>query len=197
MNHRRRSDVGVRRRPQRRRRVADRHTVRARRAPGRRAAHRQRPRPVQHPATSGLHVWRLQSYPLDTLATARPVDASTPAEEGRYTVSPLGYDLPLFNVPRAEEELTHLAAEPNVAAPLRRRPLHDELSERRRARAEHRTDFTEVYFDDSQPVFRVVLDAAASDRTEVPPEQIAICDLSDPDDPPDDRLAAARRDARA
>jgi hypothetical protein len=131
----------------------------------------------------GLHVWRLQSYPLETLASARPVHAGTAAEEGRYTFSPLGYDLPLFNVPRAEEELTHLAAEPNVAAPLRRRPLHDELSERRRARAAHRTDFDEVYFDDSQPVFRVVL-KKGKDRREVAPEQIGICDLSDPDDPP-------------
>jgi hypothetical protein len=131
----------------------------------------------------GLHVWRLQSYPLDTFATARPVTAGSAAERGRFTISPLGYDLPLFNVPRAEEELTHLAAEPNVAAPLRRRPLHDELGERRRARAEHRTDFTEVYFDDSQPVFRVVL-LKGTDRTEVTPEEIAICDLSDPDEPP-------------
>jgi hypothetical protein len=127
----------------------------------------------------GLHLWRLQSYPLDILATARPVAAATPAEAGRYTFSPLGYDLPLFNVPRPEEEFTHLAAEPNVAAPLRRRPLYDELAERRRARADHRTDFTEAYFDDSQPVFRVVLDGE-----EVTPEQIAICDLSDPDNPP-------------
>jgi hypothetical protein len=131
----------------------------------------------------GLHVWRLQSYPLDVLATACPVDAATPAEAGRYTFSPLGYNLPLFNVPRAEEEITHLAAEPNVAAPLRRRPLYDELRERRRARAAHRTDFTEVYFDDSQPVVRVVLEKSGI-RTEVAPEQIAICDLSDPDHPP-------------
>jgi hypothetical protein len=139
----------------------------------------------------GLHVWRLQSYPLgqlererdrtvsDILATARPVDAATPAEQGRYTFSPLGYDLPLFNVPRAEEDFTHLAAEPNVAAPLRRRPLYDELAERRRSRAAHRTDFAEVYFDDSQPVFRVVLGGE-----EITPEQVAICDLSDSDDPP-------------
>ena len=136
----------------------------------------------------GLHLWRLQSYPLghpadvlaraDILATARPVAAATPAEAGRYTFSPLGYDLPLFNVPRPEGEFTHLAAEPNVAAPLRRRPLYDELAERRRARADG-TDFTEVYFDDSQPVFRVVLEGE-----EVTPEQIAICDLSDPDNPP-------------
>jgi hypothetical protein len=131
----------------------------------------------------GLHVWRLQSYPLDVLASARSVKADTSDEDGRYTFSPLSYDLPLFNVPRAEEELTHLAAEANVAAPLRRRPLYDELSERRRARAAHRTDFAEVYFDDSQPVFRVVLKEGA-DRREVAPEAIAICDLSDADDRP-------------
>jgi hypothetical protein len=130
----------------------------------------------------GLHVWRLQSYPLDGLASARAVEAVVASEEGRYTFSPFGYDLPLFNVPRAEEEFAHLAAEPNVAAPLRRRPLHDELAERRRARAEHRTDFAELYFDDSQPVFRVVL-VNGGHRREVLPEAIAICDLSDPDQP--------------
>ena len=130
----------------------------------------------------GLHVWRLQSYPLDTFATARVVAPTTGVKAGRYTISPLGNDLPLFNVPRAEEELTHLAGEPNVAAPLRRWPLHVELSERRRARADHRTDFTEVYFDDSQPVFRVAL-VKGSTRTDLMPEEISICDLSDPDDP--------------
>ena len=131
----------------------------------------------------GLHVWRLQSYPLEVLSTARPVPAATADEAGRYTFSPLGYDLPLYNVPRAEEDFTHLAAEPNVAAPLRRHPLNDELNERRRARADHRTDFAEVYFDDSQPVFRVVL-GDAGQREELTPEQVAICDLSDPDEPP-------------
>jgi hypothetical protein len=131
----------------------------------------------------GLHLWRLQSYPLEVVASAHPVEAATPDEDGRYTFSPLGYDLPLFNVPRAEGELTHLAAEPNVAAPLRRRPLHDELHARRSARAAHRTDFAEVYFDDSQPVFRVFLKQGEESR-EVLPEEIAICDLSDTDDPP-------------
>lgn len=131
----------------------------------------------------GLHLWRLQSFPFEVLATARPVEGSTDAEEGRYTFSPLGYDMPLFNIPRAEEDLTHLAAEPNVAAPLRRRPLYDELRQRRRARAAHRTDYSEVYFDDSQPVLRVVLGSGVA-REEVMPEEIAICDLSDADDPP-------------
>ncbi len=132
----------------------------------------------------GLHVWRLQSYPFEVPATACPVAAATDAERGRYTFSQLGHDLPLFNIPRAEEDFTHLAGEPNVAAPLRRRPLYDELRERRRARAAHRTDFTESYFDDSQPVLRVML-VSGGDREDVTPEQIAICDLSDAVDPPE------------
>jgi len=62
-------------------------------------------------------------------------------------------------------------------------PLYDELRERDPARAAHRTDFTEVYFDDSQPVLSVVLEKGGV-RERVAPEQIAICDLSDPDVPP-------------
>jgi hypothetical protein len=141
----------------------------------------------------GLNLWRLQSYPLDlavtdegevaVAASAKPVPATAPALEGRYTFSPLGDDLPLFNVPRAEGELTQLAAEPNVAAPLRRRPLHDELEERRAAIARGRTDYREVYFDDRQPVFRVVLGKAGAAREIVPPEEVVICDLSDPKRP--------------
>ena len=121
------------------------------------------------------------------------VDAASTADRaaGRYTFSPLGYDLPLFNVPRAEEELTHLAAEPNVAAPLRRRPLHDELSERRRARAEQRTDFPEVYFDDSQPVFQVAVQEAGGTREVLTPEEIAICDLQRLRRPARDRAGGA------
>jgi hypothetical protein len=141
----------------------------------------------------GLNLWRLQSYPLElavtddgkvaVAATAKPVPAANPALAGRYTFSPLGQDLPLFNVPRAEGELTQLAGEPNIAAPLRRRPLHDELEERRAAIARGRTDYREMYFDDRQPVFRVVLAKAGSAREIVPPEEVVICDLSDPERP--------------
>jgi hypothetical protein len=138
----------------------------------------------------GIHLWRLQPYvlPLDPeqrgperLAVggveARPVEASTPAEEGRFTAHPLGVDAPFFNVPRAERGITELAAEANVPGPLRRLPLHLELERRRQAIADE-VGFDELWFDDRQPVIRVALDGVP-----LAPEEIAICALADPEPP--------------
>ncbi|MBI4276920.1 MAG: hypothetical protein HY660_00565, partial [Armatimonadetes bacterium] len=120
----------------------------------------------------GLFLWRLQSYHVARV-TARPVPAANAAEEGRFRFSPLGHDAPLFNVPRTETEITQLASELNVPGPLRRRPLYDELEARRQAIVDGRTP-RPIYFGD-QPVLRVLVN-----NVPVPPEQIAICDLSDP-----------------
>ncbi|MGZ8633519.1 MAG: hypothetical protein ACXWZZ_06645 [Solirubrobacteraceae bacterium] len=192
MNHRRRSDVAFAD-------VRDDATAALAGTPFEHAAHLADVRHIDNGrgrynlANVGLHLWRLQSYPLElsvqddrvaVASTAREVATSDPDLRGRYTFSPLGYDLALFNVPRAEQELSHLAEEPNVAAPLRRRPLHDELEERRQARRDQRTDFREVYFDDSEPVFQVAVKKANGDREVVAPEQIAICDLRDSSRPP-------------
>jgi hypothetical protein len=192
MNHRRRSDVAFAD-------VRDGATAALAGTPFEHAAHLADVRHIDNGRgrynipNVGLHLWRLQSYPLeltvegdrvDVASTAREIATADPDLRGRYTFSPLGYDLPLFNVPRAEQELSHLAEERNVAAPLRRRPLHDELEERRQARADQRSDFREVYFDDSEPVFQVAVKKANAQREVVPPEQIAICDLRDSSRPP-------------
>lgn len=113
-----------------------------------------------------LSVWRLQSYPLYRV---------TPFHlgEGRYTFDPLGLSAPLFNVPptpRAGHVIPPAATVPDV---LRRKPLADELEDRRQALVEgapHRP----LYFE--LPVFEIYLDGSSMP---VPPEQIAICDLSD------------------
>lgn len=138
----------------------------------------------------GLHLWRLQAYaiPLDMEESgperlvvggseARPVESATASENGRFSVNPLGVDAPLFNIPRAERAITQLAAEVNVPDPLRRLPLHRELDRRRQAIADG-VGFDALWFDDRQPVIRVALDGE-----EVPPEEIAICDLGDPASP--------------
>ena len=117
----------------------------------------------------GLFLWRLQSYAV-TRGTARAV--AQPAD-GRYTFSPLGHSTPLFNRPRTETALTQLAAEANVPGPLRRRPLHDELEDRRQALADGRTP-PPAWFADP-PVLQVFVDGSP-----VPPEEVVICDLSDP-----------------
>jgi hypothetical protein len=192
MNHRRRSDVAFAD-------LRDGATAALAGTPFEQAAHLADVRHIDNGRgrynipNVGLHLWRLQSYPLEltvradrvqVASTARELATTDPDLRGRYTFSPLGYDLPLFNVPRAEQDLSHLAGEANVAAPLRRRPLYDELRERRQARLEQRTDFREVYFDDSEPVFEVAVKEAGGERVVLQPEEIAICDLRDADRPP-------------
>ncbi|HEX9867645.1 MAG TPA: phage tail protein [Candidatus Tectomicrobia bacterium] len=122
----------------------------------------------------GLFVWRLQSYSV-VRGTARAV--SQPAD-GRYTFDPLGLDIPLFNPPQTERDITHLAEEINVPNPLRRRPLYDELEAQRRALVEGETPHN-LYFG-KQPVLQIFVNGQPDP---VSPAEILICDLSDPPTP--------------
>jgi hypothetical protein len=114
--------------------------------------------------TIGLFLWRLAAFGVDR-GTARPV---TRPADGRYHVSPVGRDAPLFNPARREAGITHLAQERDVPAPLRRRPLAAEL-DGLRAGAPPSAD---GWFG-TDPVLRVYLDGA-----EVAPANLAICDLT-------------------
>jgi hypothetical protein len=122
----------------------------------------------------GLFLWRLDAYDVSR-ATAHAV--ATPAD-GRYTVSPLGHDMPLFNLPQTEVEITQLAGEPNVPGPLRRRPLYDELEAARQALVDGRRP-AGTYFG-TQPVVRVFVNGSP---TPIPPERIEVSNLSDPPTP--------------
>lgn len=118
----------------------------------------------------GLFLWRLSAYPLEGV-TARAL-ADPP--DGRFTFSPVGNDAPLFNSPTPEIEVSHLAEEINVPAPLRRRALYDELEARRRSIAASEEPVAQ-YFDDD-PVLRVFVGEEAGP---LKPEEIMVCDLSD------------------
>lgn len=66
----------------------------------------------------GLFLWRLRAYPV----------RAVPAHDhggGHFSLSPLGHDAPLFHVPVAEDDITHLATELNVPAPVRRRAMFE------------------------------------------------------------------------
>lgn len=119
----------------------------------------------------GVFLWRLSSYWL-MQATANPMPAATPALAGRYTFSPLGLSVQLFNRPRTLVDPSQRVAEENVPGPLRRRPLFDELEARRQALVD-RAEAPAVYFDD-EPVLEIAVNGAP-----VPPEQIVCCNLSD------------------
>lgn len=127
----------------------------------------------------GLFVWRLQAYPV---TRARAHAAGTPAQ-GRYTFHPLGLDAPLFNRPRSETEITHLAEEINVPGRLRRRALYDDLKRIRERGSAARS----AYFSEP-PVFQLFIDEQFdTDGNAIPlePAEILICDLSDWRRPPD------------
>jgi hypothetical protein len=124
----------------------------------------------------GLFLWRLQSYAVAG-TTARA------AGDGRFRFDPTGRDLPLYNRPQTEDEITHLAEERNLPGPLRRRPLYDELESRRQALVDGRE--SEPVFFGRQPVLEIAVRMQAADPfVAVPPEEILICNLSDPPVPP-------------
>ena len=114
----------------------------------------------------GLHVYRLGAYWVPN-ATARAA-----ADPGTYCVDPLQRDLPLFNRPAPETEIEHLATESDVAARLRRRPLHAELDQRREDLADGRLPQPR-WFGDRPPV-RVF-----ASGLEIGPERLEVCHLGD------------------
>lgn len=76
----------------------------------------------------GIFLWRLQSYFL-----SRTDARALAAADGRFVFNPLGLEYPLFNRPKTETDIAHLAEEINVPGGLRARPLYDELEARRQA----------------------------------------------------------------
>jgi hypothetical protein len=124
----------------------------------------------------GLYLWRLQAYPV-TAGTPRP--ATPPAGAG-FTFSPLGLDVPLFNPPATERDIGHLATEPDLPVRLSRRALFDELERRRRALIGGAPMPQGGFFGQTDGPFTVRYATAADPDalSAVPPDEIAICDLS-------------------
>lgn len=119
----------------------------------------------------GIFLWKLQSYYVKR-STARKVDGTPDGKYEFYTFSPLGNDVPLFNQPQAEEEITHIAEEINIPGKLRRRALSMDLRRYRKAieKGDEKPDTR--YFGD-KPVFTVF-----NGNTPFGPEFIMISDLS-------------------
>jgi len=124
----------------------------------------------------GIFLWRLSAFPV------YKADAYAHANPGCFSMSPLGNDIPLFNNPRTEDEITHLAEEINVPGALRRRPLFDELEARRQALSAGKSPML-YYFglDDTAKaahpaVFKIYLDG---NTLPVPAAEVCVCNLQD------------------
>jgi hypothetical protein len=117
----------------------------------------------------GLFLWRLQACPVQR-ASPRPATS----RPGFYTFDPLGLDQPLFNRPRSETDISHLAEPINVPEALNWHDLHAELEARRQALTDGE-DPDNRYFADAAggPVLRIWVDGKA-----VPADHLLICDLS-------------------
>jgi hypothetical protein len=114
----------------------------------------------------GIAFWRLQAYPV--VAVAR---ALTGPADGRYHISPLGIETPLFNQP-ASIPPAGVPGPRDVPAPLRRRPLAAELEALRQALVDGAAPAL-TYF---APPATVALTIAG---TAIPPEQLLIADIED------------------
>ncbi len=123
----------------------------------------------------GLHLWRLQPYVVQGV-TPQPV---TDPPDGRYWFSPLGNDIPLFNRPRTELEITQLANEPDLPVPLRRRALADDLTALRRGLIGDSTHLSPV-----RPAFQIAIPDGTGVLKPIPAAEILICDLGDWSRPP-------------
>jgi hypothetical protein len=117
----------------------------------------------------GVFLWRLQSY----FVPRSRAHAAAVVDDGRYFFNPLGTNTPLFNRPQTETSTVALTTEANVPGMLRRRPLYEELEARRQTLAASGVP-SPTYFG-TTPVIEVWLN-----NVKVLPEEIAICDLSDP-----------------
>ncbi|KZL49161.1 hypothetical protein A2T98_14190 [Nodularia spumigena CENA596] len=123
-------------------------------------------------ANIGIFLWRLKSYPIQRVTARQIKFADNKNQERYYTFNPLGIDIPLFNQPQTETEITSLAAEINLPASLRRLTLVAELETRRQLITEGKIPSSNGYFGNN-PVLQVFLN-----HQSISPEYILIDDLS-------------------
>jgi hypothetical protein len=128
----------------------------------------------------GLFLWRLQSYRM-AKSTARKI---TPGSKG-FTFSPLGNDITLFNLPKTETEITHLAEEQNVPGLLRRLPLYKELENLRQGIVDGQSEdalIQQGIWFGLNPVLKVLLNG-----NEIPQTELLICNLEEWKKPPNQK----------
>lgn len=118
----------------------------------------------------GIYLWRLGSYAL-TRSPAFKVD------ERRYRFDALGKDVPLYNRPETEDQITHLAEPINVPMPISRRVLDRYLD------TYYGVDKSVLLtVDDKDITLAASIPFAASPPPEKLSDLISVCDLSDVQD---------------
>jgi hypothetical protein len=110
----------------------------------------------------GVFLWRIGSYSRREAPAVR-VGAH------RYRVSPLNHDVPLYNHPQAEDDITHQAEPFNVPVAMTRRHLSEHL-----ARHYGKRSAPGQPIDNPTPSLELFVGGVAIDR-----DRIDVCNLSD------------------
>lgn len=119
----------------------------------------------------GLFLWRLRAFSL----TRSPAVPASPGDRRRFLFSPLGIDLPLFNLPLTEEEMAHLAEPINVPDRIKRRTLHRSLND---------------YYGRGKSLLLELANADINfEPAEIPPTEVIVCNLTDWTNMPADKIA--------
>lgn len=119
----------------------------------------------------GLFLWRLNAYSL----SRSPAVPASDADKRRFLFSPLGNNMPLFNLPQTEAEVTHLAEPINVPMKISRRMLNQNLDD---------------YYGQGQSLLiELAGDNISDEPTEKTSDEIMVCDLTDWVNLPTDKVA--------
>ena len=115
---------------------------------------------------AGIFLWRLREFPL----TRSPAVPQSPGDKRCFFFNPLGCDLPLFNSPVTEDEVTHLAEPVNVPDRIRRRVL--------------RSNFDEYYGTDKSLLIERLGPGVKPELVPIASTEIIVCNLTEWPNPP-------------
>ncbi|HMJ26139.1 MAG TPA: hypothetical protein VK475_09935, partial [Pyrinomonadaceae bacterium] len=119
----------------------------------------------------GIFLWRLRAFSL-TRSPAVPAIASN---NRLFLFNPLGCDLPLFNLPETEDQITHLAEPINVVDRIRRRVL--------------KRNFASYYGADKSFMIERSGPNIKTKPVEIPATEIIVCNLTGWANLPKDKIA--------
>lgn len=120
----------------------------------------------------GLFLWRLRAFSL----TRSPAVPASIGDQRRFLFSPLGIDLPLFNLPLTETEITHLAEPINVPDRIKRRALKRNLNDYYGRGKSLLLEIanTDIHFEPAEILAEEVVVCNLTDWTNLPTDKIAI-----------------------
>lgn len=133
----------------------------------------------------GIFMWRLQPYSLTQSLAFKLTDDPL---DRRYLFSPLGNNTQLFHKPVREDQITHLAEPINVPEPISRRVLAADVNQPENAQQYYGREqsLTQLLNESGNVKSLIIAFGENGNVTEIAPNQVKICDLSDIKDENDD-----------